>query len=93
MKDKIFSISGAAEHLGVSALTLRKWVAQAKVRAFRTPGGHRRFRKSDLDAILNYDEKAVNKLRLIIKKIESLDLAKDSQEYLNGIVKELREII
>ena len=93
MKDKIFSISGAAEHLGVSALTLRKWVAQAKVRAFRTPGGHRRFRKSDLDAILNYDEKAVNKLRLIIKKIESLDLAKDSQEYLNSIVKELREII
>ncbi|MCX5666815.1 MAG: helix-turn-helix domain-containing protein, partial [Candidatus Omnitrophica bacterium] len=75
MKDKIFSISGAAEHLGVSALTLRKWVAQAKVRAFRTPGGHRRFRKSDLDAILNYDEKAVNKLALIIKKIESLDLA------------------
>ena len=92
MKDKIFSISGAAEHLGVSALTLRKWVAQAKVRAFRTPGGHRRFRKSDLDAILNYDEKAVNKLRLIIKKIESMDLAKDSREYLNGIVKELREI-
>jgi len=93
MKDKIFSISGAAEHLGVSALTLRKWVAQAKVRAFRTPGGHRRFRKSDLDAILNYDEKAVNKLALIIKKIESLDLAKDSQEYLNAIIKELREII
>jgi len=93
MKDKIFSISGAAEHLGVSALTLRKWVAQAKVRAFRTPGGHRRFRKSDLDAILNYDEKAVNKLHLIIKKIESLDLVKDSQEYLNAIVKELREII
>ena len=93
MKDKIFSISGAAEHLGVSALTLRKWVAQTKVRAFRTPGGHRRFRKSDLDAILNYDEKTVNKLALIIKKIESLDLAKDSQEYLNAIVKELREII
>ena len=93
MKDKIFSISEAAEHLGVSALTLRKWVAQAKVRAFRTPGGHRRFRKSDLDTILNYDEKAVDKLRLIIKKIESLDLTKDGQEYLNGIVKELREIV
>jgi len=93
MKDKIFSISEAAEHLGVSALTLRKWVTQAKVRAFRTPGGHRRFRKSDLDAILNYDEKTVNKLALIIKKIESLDLAKDSQEYLNAIVKELREIV
>ena len=93
MKDKIFSISEAAEHLGVSALTLRKWEAQAKVRAFRTPGGHRRFRKSDLDIILGYDEKSTDKLRDIIKKIESVDLTKDSREYLNAIVRELREII
>ncbi len=93
MKDKIFSISGAAEHLGVSALTLRKWEAQAKIRAFRTPGGHRRFRKSDLDIILGPDAKSADKLRTVVKKIESMDLIKDGQEYLNAIVKELREII
>ena len=93
MRDKIFSISEAAEYLGVSALTLRNWERQAKIRAFRTPGGHRRFRKSDLDAILNYDERSVDRLRLIIKKIESMDLIKDGQEYLDTIVKELKEII
>ncbi|MFH0772488.1 MAG: helix-turn-helix domain-containing protein [Candidatus Omnitrophota bacterium] len=93
MKDKIFSISGAAEHLGVSALTLRKWEAQEKIRAFRTPGGHRRFRKSDLDIILGPDAKSTDKLRTVVKKIESMDLIKDGQEYLNAIVKELREII
>ena len=93
MKDKIFSISEAAEYLGVSALTLRNWESKAKIRAFRTPGGHRRFRKSDLDVIFGPDAKSADKLRAVIKKIESMDLKKDSQEYLNAIVKELREII
>mgnify|MGYP001167276713 FL=1 len=93
MKDKIFSISEAAEHLGVSALTLRKWERQAKIRAFRTPGGHRRFRKSDLDVILGPDAKSTDKLRAVIKKIESLDLIKDGQERWNAIIKELKEIV
>ena len=93
MRDKIFSISEAAEYLGVSPLTLRNWERRAKVRAFRTPGGHRRFRKSDLDVILGPDAKTADKMRLIIKKIESMDLIKDGQEHLNAIVKELKEII
>jgi excisionase family DNA binding protein len=93
MKDKIFSISEAAEYLGVSALTLRNWERQAKLRAFRTPGGHRRFRKSDLDVILGPDAKSTDKLRAVIKKIESLDLIKDGQERWNAIIKELKDII
>jgi len=64
-----------------------------KIRAFRTPGGHRRFRKSDLDVILGPDAKSADKLRVIIKKIESMDLIKNGQEHLNAIVKELKEII
>ena len=93
MKDKIFSISEAAQHLGVSALTLRKWVAQTKVRAFRTPGGHRRFRKSDLDVILGPDAKSIDKLRNIIKKIESPDLIKNGKGQWDVIIKELKEIV
>ena len=93
MKDKIFSISEAAEHLGVSALTLRKWEAQAKIRAFRTPGGHRRFRKNDLDVILGPDAKSTDKLRAIIKKIGSPDLIKNGQGQWDVIIKELKEIV
>jgi len=93
MKDKIFSISEAAEYLGVSALTLRNWESKAKVRAFRTPGGHRRFRKSDLDVILGPDAKSTDKLRAIIKKIESPDLIKNGHGRWDAIIKELKEII
>jgi excisionase family DNA binding protein len=46
------TLGRAAEYLGVAQSTIRKWCDAAKVPAFTTPGGHRRFRKSDLDAFL-----------------------------------------
>ena len=51
--DKILSISEAAKYIGVFTLTLRNWEKKGKIKAFRTLGGHRRFRQSDLDHILN----------------------------------------
>lgn len=53
MGDEIFSISEAARYLGVFPLTLRNWEKKEKIKPFRTPGGHRRFRKSELDKIIN----------------------------------------
>ena len=53
MKDKILSISKAAEYLGVSPLTLRNWEKKGKIKSFRTPGNHRRYKKSELDKIVN----------------------------------------
>lgn len=46
------TLGRAAEYLGVAQSTLRKWCDAGTVPAFTTPGGHRRFRKSDLDAFL-----------------------------------------
>jgi excisionase family DNA binding protein len=40
----------AAEHVGVSPRTLRRWVADGKIRAYRAPGGRLRFRLDELDA-------------------------------------------
>lgn len=42
----------AAALLGVDEGTLRHWADQGKVRAFRTPGGHRRFLEEDLRALM-----------------------------------------
>jgi excisionase family DNA binding protein len=44
------SLSEASERLGVHATTLRRWADAGQIRCFRTPGGHRRFRNSDLTA-------------------------------------------
>lgn len=44
------SVSKACQLLGVNVSTLRQWTAQGRVRAFLTPGGHRRYREVDLRA-------------------------------------------
>jgi excisionase family DNA binding protein len=46
------TLGQAARFLGVAQSTIRKWSDQGRVPAFYTPGGHRRFRRSDLDAFL-----------------------------------------
>lgn len=46
------TMTGAAERLGVSPKTLKKWVTAGHIPCLRTPGGHRRFRASDLDAFI-----------------------------------------
>jgi excisionase family DNA binding protein len=46
------TLGQAARFLGVAQSTIRKWSDQGRVPAFYTPGGHRRFRRGDLDAFL-----------------------------------------
>jgi putative resolvase len=58
--NEIFSISEAAQYLGVFALTLRNWEKKGNIRPFRTPGGHRRFKRSELDKIINNTTNAEN---------------------------------
>jgi excisionase family DNA binding protein len=44
------SLTEAGEFLGVHPTTLRRWTDSGSIPCFRTPGGHRRFRASDLTA-------------------------------------------
>ncbi|HYX88582.1 MAG TPA: response regulator [Gaiellaceae bacterium] len=46
------TLGQAAKYLGVAQSTIRKWSDQGRVPAFYTPGGHRRYRRRDLDAFL-----------------------------------------
>lgn len=42
----------ASKFLGVDESTLRAWTDAGRLRAFRTPGGHRRYRRDDLSAFV-----------------------------------------
>ena len=47
------TLGQAARFLGVAQSTIRKWSDQGRVPAFYTPGGHRRYRRSDLETFLD----------------------------------------
>lgn len=50
-RDEWLSLQEASQRVGVSPATLRAWADRGRVPTFRTPGGHRRFRESDLAAL------------------------------------------
>ena len=48
----MLSTTEAAEILGVSAETIRRWAADGKIQAVRLPGGQLRIQRTEIDAIL-----------------------------------------
>jgi excisionase family DNA binding protein len=48
------TLGQAAKYLGVAQSTIRKWSDLGRVPAFYTPGGHRRYRRGDLDNFLEH---------------------------------------
>jgi len=51
------SLGEAAGILGVAPTTLRRWADDGVVRSFVTPGGHRRFVRSSIDALVPADRR------------------------------------
>lgn len=51
--DELIAIGLAARLASVSVDTLRRWESDGKIAAVRTAGGQRRFRRSDVIALLN----------------------------------------
>jgi excisionase family DNA binding protein len=41
----------ASRRLDIHPATLREWADKGRIRTFRTPGGHRRFSETDVDAM------------------------------------------
>lgn len=46
----------AADLIGVHDETIKRWAAKGKLPAFRTPGGHWRFRRSDVLALIDTEQ-------------------------------------
>lgn len=47
------TLGEAARYLGVAQSTVRKWADMGRIETFKTPGGHRRFRREDLDEFMH----------------------------------------
>ncbi len=55
-EDEWLSLREAAEMLGMHPATVRLWADRNELPSRRTNGGHRRFRRSDIEARLRHDE-------------------------------------
>ena len=51
--DAWLALGAASRLLGVAPDTLRRWADSGRVESFTTPGGHRRFLRSSLEAVIN----------------------------------------
>lgn len=73
MKD-LLTIKEAAQFLGVSPKTLRRWEKAGKIKSYRTQGGHRRFKVEELSHTLNSDLLTICYCRINYKQsLEDLD--------------------
>jgi excisionase family DNA binding protein len=51
---KSLSPRDAADRLGITTDTLRRWDREGRIEAQRTPGGQRRYREADVNALLEF---------------------------------------
>jgi excisionase family DNA binding protein len=49
---RLLTVSEVAELFGVSAKTVSRWAREGRISSVRTLGGHRRFRESQVQALL-----------------------------------------
>jgi len=62
------SLSELAEELGVHPSTVRNWADQGRLPVHRTQGGHRRFRRSDVDLWMQAQQaSAPNEATLVVQ--------------------------
>ncbi len=87
-KSQWLSLRDACRLLDVSDTTLRQWADSGYLRVYRTPGGHRRFLRDDVDAFANAPGQAQEQgredaiegsaLRKIRRRLSREDMVKQS---------------
>lgn len=90
-REPILSISEAAEYVGVFVLTLRLWEKKGFIKSFRTPGGHRRYKKCDLDKIIGNQTKS-GQLHDAIQALENIQTGKLDPEIVSKIISDLKSL-
>lgn len=50
--DEVLTVADVAQMLNVRRKAVWKWIEDGKLKAYRTPGGHRRILRSDFDTAM-----------------------------------------
>jgi DNA-binding transcriptional MerR regulator len=64
--------------LGVNEATLRQWTDEGRLKAFITPGGHRRYAKSDLLTFMNTSQRVLDVKDLASEMEETVRLHRET---------------
>ncbi len=71
------NISEASRILGVSEAALRQWTDEGKIKAFVTPGGHRRYSRGDLNKFMSSHPKMLGVKDLVAELEETVELHRE----------------
>jgi excisionase family DNA binding protein len=89
MKDDIFTTNDIAQMLKVDISTVIDWVDRGRLPAYRTPGGHRRVKRTDLFAFIqNHKLPFPEELSRPTKIILLVEDDKDFRKMIRGYVEE-----
>jgi len=78
LEQEVFlNISEASRILGVSEAALRQWTDEGKIKAFITPGGHRRYSRANLNKFITAHPKMLGVKDLITEIEETVELHRE----------------
>ena len=76
-QEAFFNISEASRLLGVSETALRQWTDEGKIKAFVTPGGHRRYARAELKQFISTHPRMLGVKDLISEIEETVELHRE----------------
>ncbi len=76
-QESLVSISEASRILGVSEPALRQWTDEGKIKAFITPGGHRRYSKAELKKLMASPQRVLGVKDLAMKLEDTVQVHRE----------------
>lgn len=74
-EEPLLSLGQAAKRLNVHPVTLRRWANNGDILVVLTPGGHRKFPKSEVDRLLNTSQPKVEETQTVPTVLEQTALS------------------
>ncbi len=76
-QQSLVSISEASHILGINEATLRQWTDEGKLKAFITPGGHRRYSRAELRKFISSHQKVLGIKDLVAELEDTVELHRE----------------